>query len=84
MTVVMQQRNWTKSILASIGAGAVLAAAAMTYGAAVDTDVSNGLSQAPSSEFGETTTKSATPSSPEIPSAAPSVLAPPAPTEEPG
>ncbi len=79
----MQQRNWTKSILASIGAGAVLAAAAMTYGA-VDADVSTRLSEAPSSEFGETTTKSATPSSPEVPSAAPTVLAPPAPTSEPG
>jgi hypothetical protein len=83
MTVVTQQRNWTKSILASIGAGAVLAAAAMTYGA-VDTDVSTRLSEAPSSEFGETTTKSATPSTPLTSFAAPTVLAPPAPTSEPG
>jgi hypothetical protein len=83
VTAVMQQRNRTKSILASIGVGAVLAAAAMTY-AAVEQDMSATLSKAPSSEFGETTTKSATPSSPQVPSAAPSVLAPPAPTSEPG
>jgi hypothetical protein len=55
----------------------------MTYGA-VDADVSTRLSEAPSSEFGETTTKSATPSTPETSFAAPTVLAPPAPTSEPG
>jgi hypothetical protein len=82
VTAVMQQRNWTKSILASIGAGAVLAAAVMTYGA-VEPDLFS-LSEAPSSEFGETTTKSATPSTPETSFAAPTVLAPPAPTSEPG
>ncbi|GAA4638407.1 hypothetical protein GCM10023114_44050 [Mycolicibacterium sediminis] len=63
--------------------GAILAAGALTLNA-VESEGMTSLSNAPSAEYGETTKKSTTPSTLQTQSAVPSVLAPPAPTEEPG
>ena len=83
VTSVMQHSKWTKSILALMGLGAILAGAATTI-EAVGPNAMTISSEAPQVEYGETTTKSATPSTPKTSFAAPTVLAPPAPTEEPG